>query len=99
MIDQRLQQAMMRRAAQITRWLADEAPYAESDQLQLQAHSPQRAYYHLGYYEQVEVASLNGDVALGPDGGREIHVHAVSWTERRECRCGSPRSCRGQADP
>lgn len=49
MIDQRLQQAMKRRAARITRWLADEAPYAESDRLQFQAHSPQRAYYHLGY--------------------------------------------------
>ncbi|KXF75877.1 hypothetical protein ATN84_18150 [Paramesorhizobium deserti] len=27
--------------------------------------------------EQVEVASLNGDVALAPDGGPAVHVHAV----------------------
>lgn len=27
--------------------------------------------------EQVEVASLNGDVAIGPDGERAIHIHAV----------------------
>ncbi|MGE0714688.1 MAG: PPC domain-containing DNA-binding protein [Alphaproteobacteria bacterium] len=27
--------------------------------------------------EQVEVASLTGDVALAPDGGRAIHIHAV----------------------
>lgn len=27
--------------------------------------------------EQVEVASLNGDVALAPDGTRTVHIHAV----------------------
>jgi len=27
--------------------------------------------------EQVEVASLNGDVALSPDGRQAIHIHAV----------------------
>ena len=27
--------------------------------------------------EQVEVASLIGDVAVGPDGGPSVHVHAV----------------------
>ena len=27
--------------------------------------------------EQVEVASLTGDVALGPDGERSIHIHVV----------------------
>jgi hypothetical protein len=64
-IDLRLQQAMTRRAAQITRWLADEAPYAESDQLQFQAHSPQRAYYHLGYLyalrRLLQIAERYGD--------------------------------------
>lgn len=29
------------------------------------------------YAEQVEVASLTGDVALGPDGAPAIHVHCV----------------------
>lgn len=27
--------------------------------------------------EQVEVAALNGDVALAPDGSRTVHVHTV----------------------
>lgn len=27
--------------------------------------------------EQVEVASLTGDVALAPDGGRALHIHLV----------------------
>ncbi|WP_137388548.1 PPC domain-containing DNA-binding protein [Rhodoligotrophos defluvii] len=27
--------------------------------------------------EQVEVASLNGDVAVAPDGSRAIHIHTV----------------------
>ena len=27
--------------------------------------------------EQVEVASLNGDIALAPDGSRALHIHAV----------------------
>lgn len=27
--------------------------------------------------EQVEVAALIGDVALGPNGGRALHIHAV----------------------
>lgn len=27
--------------------------------------------------EQVEVASLNGDVALSPDGSKAIHIHTV----------------------
>lgn len=27
--------------------------------------------------EQVEVAALTGDVALAPDGGRAVHIHAV----------------------
>jgi hypothetical protein len=49
MIDQRLQTAMRRRAAHIIRWLADEAPYAESDRFHMQVHSPERAYFHLGY--------------------------------------------------
>jgi len=33
--------------------------------------------------EQVEVASLTGDVALGPDGAPAIHIHCVLG--RRDC--------------
>jgi predicted DNA-binding protein with PD1-like motif len=34
-------------------------------------------YERISVGEQVEVASLNGDVALAPDGSRAIHVHCV----------------------
>ncbi|WEX07276.1 PPC domain-containing DNA-binding protein [Chelativorans sp. AA-79] len=34
-------------------------------------------YLHNSVDEQVEVASLNGDVALAPDGKRAIHIHTV----------------------
>ncbi|MBP2234092.1 putative DNA-binding protein with PD1-like motif [Sinorhizobium kostiense] len=36
-----------------------------------------KAYCPIPVREQVEVASLNGDVALAPDGNRAIHMHAV----------------------
>jgi predicted DNA-binding protein with PD1-like motif len=34
-------------------------------------------YQHNRIDEQVEVASLTGDIALAPDGGRAVHIHAV----------------------
>jgi len=34
-------------------------------------------YLAIPVEEQVEVASLNGDVALAPDGSRALHIHAV----------------------
>lgn len=37
----------------------------------------QKTYLPIEIDEQVEVASLTGDVALGPDGEPAIHVHAV----------------------
>lgn len=36
-----------------------------------------KAYQPIEVREQVEVASLVGDVAVGPDGTPSIHVHAV----------------------
>lgn len=36
-----------------------------------------KAYRKNPVREQVEVASLNGDVALAPDGGAAVHIHAV----------------------
>lgn len=33
----------------IREWLDDEAPYAASDQKHLDAHTPERAYWHHGY--------------------------------------------------
>jgi predicted DNA-binding protein with PD1-like motif len=36
-----------------------------------------KAYQPIEVSEQVEVASLVGDVAMGPDGTQSVHVHAV----------------------
>lgn len=36
-----------------------------------------RKYQRKGFAEQIEVASLTGDVAEAPDGGPAIHIHAV----------------------
>jgi uncharacterized protein len=36
-----------------------------------------KAYQGIPVEEQVEVASLNGDIAVGPDGKPSVHVHAV----------------------
>lgn len=37
----------------------------------------QKSYLPIEVSEQVEVASLTGDVALGPDGEPAVHIHAV----------------------
>jgi uncharacterized protein len=37
----------------------------------------EKIYRPIPVHEQVEVASLNGDVALAPDGSPAVHVHAV----------------------
>ncbi|MGU3494325.1 PPC domain-containing DNA-binding protein [Xanthobacteraceae bacterium A53D] len=36
-----------------------------------------RSYIEIPVEEQVEVAAFTGDVALGPDGARALHVHTV----------------------
>lgn len=36
-----------------------------------------KQYQHIPVPEQVEVASLIGDVALGPDGKPAVHIHLV----------------------
>lgn len=36
-----------------------------------------KQYQHIPVREQVEVASLLGDVALGPDGRPAVHIHLV----------------------
>ena len=66
--------------------------FAESERLSAAQFSAIGAFSNavLGYFdlekkdylripvgEQVEVASLNGDVALAPDGSRAIHAHCV----------------------
>lgn len=37
------------RISELDRWLEDEAPYARFDQHHLDAGTPARAYWHLGY--------------------------------------------------
>jgi hypothetical protein len=37
----------------------------------------QREYLPIAVNEQVEVASLTGDIVIGPDGSPVVHVHAV----------------------
>jgi predicted DNA-binding protein with PD1-like motif len=36
-----------------------------------------KTYQPISVEEQVEVASLVGDIAIGPDGKPSVHVHAV----------------------
>ncbi|MBN8910860.1 MAG: hypothetical protein J0H65_02145 [Rhizobiales bacterium] len=44
------QVAMLRqRRDNIREWLDEEAPYTEVDQRHLDAHTPERAYWHHGY--------------------------------------------------
>ena len=42
----------------ILQWLDDEAPYTECDQRHLDAHTPERAYWHHGY--QAALADVLG---------------------------------------
>ena len=42
-----------------------------------------KAYQPIEVGEQVEVASLVGDIAIGPDGKPSVHAHAVLG--RRDC--------------
>ena len=37
------------RRDEIRQWLDDEAPYTAADQRHLDAHTPERAYWHHGY--------------------------------------------------
>jgi hypothetical protein len=49
MIDERTYDRISRRAAELEAWLEQEAPYARFDQRHLDQHSPEQAYWHLGY--------------------------------------------------
>lgn len=40
---------LRQRRDNIREWLDEEAPYAEVDQRHLDAHTPERAYWHHGY--------------------------------------------------
>jgi predicted DNA-binding protein with PD1-like motif len=40
----------------------------------------EKSYLKINVGEQVEVASLTGDIAMGPDGNPAVHAHAVLGT-------------------
>jgi len=40
---------LLERRKQICDWLSNEAPYTTVDQLHLESHSPEQAYWHFGY--------------------------------------------------
>ncbi len=48
-IDQKTISAIRTRMQDIREWMADEALYVAVDQRQLDDHTPERAYWHLGY--------------------------------------------------
>ena len=49
-MSQKSKVAMLRqRRDNIREWLEEEAPYTEVDQRHLDAHTPERAYWHHGY--------------------------------------------------
>jgi hypothetical protein len=50
MIDERKYERIIQRIAQLGTWLEEEAPYALADQRHLDAHTPEQAYWHLGYH-------------------------------------------------
>jgi len=50
---------LRQRRDNIREWLDEEAPYTEVDQRHLDAHTPERAYWHHGYQ-----AALNDIMSL-----------------------------------
>ena len=59
MIDERTYDRITRRAAELEAWLEQEAPYARFDQRHLDHHTPEQAYWHLGYQRALsDVLSL-----------------------------------------
>jgi ribosome modulation factor len=61
---------LRQRRDNIREWLEEEAPYTDIDQRHLDAHTPERAYWHHGYQ-----AALNDVMAmLALEGGRNDTV-------------------------
>ena len=59
MIDEKAYDRITRRAAELEAWLEQEAPYARFDQRHLDPHTPEQAYWHLGYQRALaDVLSL-----------------------------------------
>lgn len=50
MINEKKYERIVSRIAQLGAWLEEEAPYVQFDQRHLDPHSPEQAYWHLGYH-------------------------------------------------
>ncbi len=62
MIDERTYSRIVERLAQLEAWLEEAAPYAQFDQRHLEAHTPEQAYWHLGYHRALsDVVGLIND--------------------------------------
>jgi hypothetical protein len=57
---------LRQRRENIQEWLDEEAPYTEVDQRHLDAHTPERAYWHHGY--QAALSDIMALLVL--EGGR-----------------------------
>lgn len=53
---------LRQRRDNIREWLDEEAPYTEVDQRHLDAHTPERAYWHHGY--QAAITDIMSMLAL-----------------------------------
>lgn len=66
MIDERTYDRIVARLAQLETWLEESAPYARFDQRHLDAHTPEQAYWHLGYHRGLsDVLALIRDETEG----------------------------------
>jgi hypothetical protein len=54
---------LRQRRDSIRDWLEEEAPYTDVDQRHLDAHTPERAYWHHGY--QAALSDIMALIALG----------------------------------
>lgn len=69
MIDDRTYSRIVDRIAQLEAWLEEAAPYARFDQRHLDAHTPEQAYWHLGYHRALSdvVGLIKGETAGSAD--------------------------------
>ena len=68
MIDEKKYARITQRIAQLGTWLEEEAPYTLADQQHLEPHTPEQAYWHLGYYRGLsDMLSFMSDKAEGSE--------------------------------
>lgn len=66
-----LRDKMRRRAEGIREWLSDEAPYTVMDQKNLDANTPEKAYWHLGYLSAlVDIERLLAELSTPKHGNK-----------------------------